>query len=122
MALNDLVATAVRIAHTVTPSLQVSVTHYVYNGQSFTGAAVNKAAVVVTALLEKSNKTFQTTDGKVVQAKHYLAFLTPIVIKNEDTLIVNDGTPFKITGPILEVRGLVNPSTVKPYYAEVWLG
>ena len=118
MSLRDLVASAVAQAHTLTASLQDTVSHAAYSSQDSSGKPTYATAVNRTALVERKQRLFRTDSGREVLSQAKVTFLTAVTLDTRDQLTLSDGT----TGPILSISGLMDPDISKGYYAEVYLG
>ena len=80
------------------------------------------------AVVERRQRLIRTATGEQVMSRHRILFPRPIAangastrqepIDPRDVLTLPDGD----TGPILEVTGVVDPSTSAPYSFEVWMG
>lgn len=126
--LADVVRAGVAVAHQVTASLQVDVSLARWTGQDSMGAVTYVAAADYLALVEYKVRLHTTASGKIVQTRAKVTFLVVIPphgavgrtepIDSRDRIVLPDGT----TGPIVDVAGLVNPSTERPYMLEVYLG
>lgn len=126
--LADVVRAGVAIAHQVTETLQVDVSLSRWQSQDAFGAVTYSTAADYPALVEYKVRLHETASGKLVQTRAKVTFLTVIPsngaanrtepIDSRDRIVLPDGT----TGPIVDVAGLVNPSTERPYMLEVYLG
>lgn len=126
--LADVVRAGVAAAHTITQTLQVDVSLARYTGQDAMGAVAYAAAADYPALVEYKVRLHTTASGKIVQTRAKVTFLTVIPpngaanrtepIDSRDRIVLPDGT----TGPIVDVEGLVNPVTERPYLVECWIG
>lgn len=125
--LADVVRAGVAAAHTITQSLQADVSLARYTGQDAFGAVTYAAAADYPALVEYKVRLHETASGKLVQTRAKVTFLTVIPpngaanrtepIDSRDRIVLPDGT----TGPIVDVEGLVNPDTERPYLVECWI-
>ena len=118
MGLDDLVRTAIATAKTVTADLQVSVTHAAFSSVDGYGKPSYASGVSRKALVESANRLIRTAAGQEVLSRTKVTFLSPVSVTTKDRITLPDGS----TGPILDVRGLVDPSTSAPYMVEVFLG
>ena len=128
MSFNKLIAQGVAIANSLTESLQANVTHEPWidsgaNGQPIFDSAVSRPAVV------SYNRTLiRTTEGEQVMQSATGMFLDLIEahgaegrrepVDPRDRITLPDG----YKGPIVNVRGPVDPDTNAPYFLEVALG
>jgi hypothetical protein len=132
MALNDLIRSGVALAKTLTSSLQVDVTFQAWKGQDAFGEADLAEAVTYKAIYEKKLRPLKDPNtGSDVLATSYLLIPSPIEsttpndgeirdnpLDPRDVVTLPDGS----TGKILQIQGIVDPSTVAPFLYEVWLG
>jgi hypothetical protein len=128
MGLDSIVRAAVDIADTVTSSLQASVVHSAFTGQDAFGKPTYATAVSRLAIVEYKIRQHMTATGKLVESRAKVSFIRPIApngaanrsepIDTRDKIILPDGT----TGPIVDVVGLVDPTTNRTYLSEVYIG
>lgn len=128
MGLDALVRSGIAIAKSITGSLQADVVHAAWTGSGGDGAATYATGVVRPALIEYRSKLIRSTTGAEVMQRALVTFLEPIdadgatgrrePIDPRDRITLPDGT----TGPVLEVKGLTDPTTSHPYLFEVSLG
>lgn len=129
MAFDDLIRNGVALAHNLTTSLQVRVTHAAWIGQAPHGTGAYYAAPVSRLVLfEQKMRQLQTKTGQTVTSRGKLTFLEPVPpngtpgrvepVDTRDKIILPDGT----TGPIIDREGLMDPDTSSPYVLEVYLG
>lgn len=128
--LAQLIRDGLAIAKTIVDDGGVmgTVQHSAWTGQDYTGAATYATAAGRKAIIEQRQRLRMTSSGKIVATKAYIAFLEPVPangasgrqepIDTRDKIVLPDGT----TGQIVDVAGLVDASTTRPYYSEVWLG
>jgi len=127
MGLDDLVRGAVEMADDITTSLQVTVTHAAWTGQSLTGVPTF-ATTSRLALIEERDRVLRNPQGEVIVSSHKLTFLRPIAangaanrtepIDPRDKFTLPNG---KI-GRVVDVRGMTDPNTSQRYFFEVYLG
>jgi len=128
MDLSKLVVAGVAIARDVTSSLQVEVSHEAWiksgnNGQPTFATAVTRKAVV-----GYDRRLIKNNEGEKVMQSASVMFLDVIAsngatgrrepVDPRDQITLPDGH----TGPIVNVRGPVDPNTNAPYFLEVALG
>lgn len=128
MGLQDIVRSGVALAHGVTDSLQDTVQHYPWTGHDKFGKPTYGAAVVRKGLVEYRAELRRNPNGQETMQRAVVTFLTPITangaagrqepIDLRDKLVLPDGT----TGPILDIQGLNDPGTQRPYLYVVALG
>lgn len=133
MGLDSLVRNAVATANRLTAALQVTVTHEAWTGKDSYNKPTYASGKDRQCILEWTSDTgrpalVKTASGeeKVVRAK--LTFVVPIAangaddrqepVDPRDIFTLPDGT----TGPILNIGGVVDPSTSAPYALEVSIG
>ena len=118
MGLDTLIRSGVALAKRLTSSLQVSVTHKTVTARDTYGKVTGSSSVSRQALLEDSKRLIRYPGGVEKQARAKLTFLENVAIDVNDTeFTLPDGT----TGPILDIRGLSDPTSGR-YLTEVWLG
>jgi len=112
------------VADPLTSSLQVEVAHYrwadrtvdIYNKPTW-GAPIPRRGIV-----SKSSKLVRRTNGsdagELVQAAWTVVFPRPVPLDPRDKLVL----PGSVTGPILNVDGVLDPGTEEVYATEVFLG
>lgn len=128
MGLDSVVRAAVSIADQVTSSLQVAVMHYAYLSQDAFGKPTYAVAVSRLAIVEYKIRQHMTATGKIVESRAKVSFIRPVSpngaagrnepIDTRDKIILPDGT----TGPIIDVTGLVDPTTSRTYLSEAYIG
>lgn len=128
MGLADIVRSGVAVANTLTAGLQVTVSHYAWTGHDVYGAPTFAAAVSRSALVDMTRKLRRMPDGQESVAHAVITIVGPITanggsnrqepIDPRDKFTLPDGS----TGPILDIKGLLDPSTNKPFMYEVVIG
>ena len=118
MGLDALIRSAIATAKTITVDLQDTVTHAAYSSQDGYGKPTYASGVSRPAIVEKKARLFRTDGGQEIVSRHKVTFLQQVAISTKDRITLSDGS----TGPILDVQGLMDPSTSAPYMVEVWLG
>jgi hypothetical protein len=123
-----LLRNGVKLAKQQTDSIQATVTLRQWTGQDGYGTDTFSAPKTYKAICIHSPTAKLMTDGRVMSFHAYAAFLEPVTpggaagrmepIDPRDIIVFPDGT----TGPILEVKGLVDAGTGKRMYSEVWMG
>ncbi len=126
MGFNTLIAGLLSgVADPLTDSLQVSVDHYAFADRTLDnynkptpGSATSRKAIVA-----KSSKMVRRVSeggalGELVQAAWSITFPRPVAVDARDKFVL----PGSVTGPILKVDGVINPSTGEVYATEVFLG
>lgn len=128
MSLDAIVRSGLATAARVTANLQVTVTHEAWTGVDGYGKPTFSRARCVRAIVEQRQRAMRSRSGEVIFTRASVLILEPLApngargrvepIDPRDRVTLPDGT----TGPIVDVNGLVDPSTDAPYYAEVWIG
>jgi hypothetical protein len=132
MALNDVIANVVAIAHKITEPLQGEVMHSPWIAQNAFGSSSLQTpfgqAIRRTAIIEQQARWRQLPNGNQVYTYAHLIFLVPFEHINapnrknpvdpRDKFVLPDGS----SGPVVDSDGLHNPGTKSPYFCEVWLG
>lgn len=126
--LSAIIRDGVATADTITKSMQATVIHHAYTGQDRSGTPSYAAPVSYKAIVEYRQESRKTDEGTEQLSRAYVAFIQPVAangaagrvepIDERDLITLPDMT----TGPILEVRGLTDDDTNRPYFSEVWLG
>ena len=127
MSLADTIKAAVSTANHTTASLQETVTHKVWTGQTGFGAP-QFSIVPRKALVEQRLHQRRMSDGRLVECRAKLTILETIVpvaavgrvnpVDSRDEFTLADGT----TGIVVDVEGLRNPDESTPYLVEIYLG
>ena len=126
----DVIRSALETVDTVTDSLQVDITHHPWVDSDGMGTPVFDPAgpFVIKAIAQDRQRLVRRQDGELQMTRTVLTFPRPITpngaagrqepIDPRDKLVLPDGT----TGAIIDIVGVVDPVTGKPYISEVWLG
>lgn len=115
---DTIVRSGIALADSLTESLQATVSHSANTGQDNFGADTYAAAISRDAIVEYKARQHQTGSGEIVQTQAKVVFLRPVTITARDKIILPNGS----TGPIVDIEGLVDPTTNQLYMIEVWLG
>lgn len=128
MGFDDIVRNGVALADSLTSSLQANVMHSQFTGQDGFGTSSFGAAVSRPAIVSQKQRLHVLSSGQTVMTKAKIMFLRPIPpngaadrtepIDTRDKIVLPDGT----TGPIVDVVGLTDPETSRPYFATIFLG
>lgn len=127
MALIDIVRTGVKIANSVTDSLQSTVSFERCTGTDGFGAKTYAAAVSLKAIVDWKQQQVRTPEGQLTVTRASVLFLDTAAlvtatggngVSDEDRITLADGT----TGPILDMAGFIDAGTTKPVATEVFLG
>lgn len=119
MALDDIIRSGIVLAKTITEPLQVQVSHSSYTGQDGTGTPTFSAAVNRPAIVEQKLRYRQSSSsGRLILTKSKVTFMTPVTVDSRDKIVLPDGS----SDPILDIEGVVDPDTSRPYLTEIWLG
>lgn len=128
MGYDALVRKGVSIIDDQTKDLQVSVDHSAWVGSGIYAEPVYATAISRMAIVEFKQVMRRTVDGREILQKATVTFPRPIPsngtaerrepIDPRDKIVLPNG----YTGPILDVDGVIDPSTKSLYMAEVILG
>lgn len=128
MALNSAITSAVKTADKVTKSLQETVYHEAWYGQNGFGKAFFGPPVARKAVVDRRRYSRKMGDGIQVEVRGSFLFLDTIPpdgaagrdepIDSRDRLTLVDG----LTGPIVEISKMHDPSLARPYLLEVRIG
>ena len=100
-----------------TDGLLADVEHEAFSSASAYGAVTYDTAVTRQALVEYKPTIVRTTGGEEKLSKANLMFVEPVTIDPRDRFTLPDGT----VAPILSLSTVVDPSTGKGYYQQVFL-
>ena len=124
----DILRAGIATANSVTATLQATVQHYAWISDDGFGTNSYAAAVPRQAIVEEKQRLIRQGDGQYMLSRAKVTFIFPIPangaakrqepIDPRDKIVLPDGT----TGPIIDIEGVVDPDTGKPYISEVWLG
>jgi hypothetical protein len=118
MPLDSILRRGVAIANRVTNRLQDVIQHSAQSGQDIYGNDTWADPVSIPAVIELKQQLHRTESGETVLAQAKITILQPVAIDAKDRIALPDGT----TGPIVDVAGVLDPTTNRPYATEVWLG
>lgn len=129
MGLETTIANLIGVANSVTSDLQETISHYPWIGNTVEGESLFGDAVSVTALVERGRKIKLERDGRTLfKTGTKITIIGPVTangsadreepIDPRDRFVLADGT----AGPVVNVTGLDNPTTGKPYMYEVFIG
>lgn len=127
MALLDILRTGVKIANTVTKSVQAEVTFERYLSSTGEGEKTYASAVLLRAIVDWKQKQVRTTTGVLSVSRAMVMFLDVDALKaatagngvdDHDRITLPDGT----TGPILDMSGFIDAGTKLPLATEVYIG
>jgi len=112
------------VADPLTSSLQVEVAHYRYADRTIDdynkptpGAPIARMGIV--SRTDKLVRRTSTIDaGELVQAQWSIVFPRPVPVDARDKFVL----PGDVTGPILNISGVLNPADQEVYATEVFLG
>lgn len=128
MGLADIVRSGIAIAKNVTADLQVDITLEAWTGSDGYGAPTYAAAVILPAIVVKKQRIIKNPLGEIIKSKHEVTILQPVTANGatgrEEPIDPRDRItlPDESTGPILDVTGMIDPSTGAPFMPEIWLG
>ena len=128
MGLDTVIRNAVATANRVTGALQATVTHAAWTGADSYSKPTYATAVPRQAIVEFKQRMRRLPNGEEVMQQATVTFLSPIAangasgrrepVDPRDRITLPSG----LTGPILDVSGMVDPSTDAPYMLTVALG
>lgn len=128
MGFDDLVRSGINLANTLTSTLQVTVTHEAWTGKDVHGKPSYAAGVNRNAIVEHKQRWVRGRDSNVIATMPVVTILGPITANGasgrkepldpRDRITLPDGR----TGPIMDVKFIVDPDTGYPYMYEVTLG
>lgn len=128
MDLAALVRKGVGTVDTFTKSLQPTVQHFAWTGQNIYGKATYAAPVSLKVIEEQEVRQHETKSGQSVMTRAKVTILQPITpngavgrdepVDSRDKITLSDGT----SGPIVDIVGMTDPSTTRPFFVEVWIG
>lgn len=130
MGFASLIRSSISLANSLTEDLQVLVQHKRWIGMDDFGQDIyDEILVDRRALVENKPGMRKRADGSEVIYRTSVTFIGPVAALDgvtdrsepfdlRDFIVMPDGT----TGPILEVNGLLDPVTGKPYMYQVMLG
>lgn len=130
MGLDGLLRDGIQIINRLTSDLQVYVHHYAWVGQDGMGDEdYADSPHKLKAIVEPMHQQRHEVNGRVLRIKCKVTILEAIPdtfitqprdnpIDHRDKIVLPDGS----TGPIVENPGMLDPTTNKPYFAEILLG
>lgn len=131
MGLGSILRSAVATAHRVThgsDGVQTAVTFEAWTGLDGYGKPTFAVAKTLTAVVERQQRLIRTNTGQDLMSRMRVLVLDPPKahgatgrtepIDPRDRLTLPDGT----TGLILDVDGVIDPTTERPFAYEVWVG
>lgn len=128
MDLSGIVRNAVSLADSLTESLQAEVMHSAWIEADAYGEPVFAAAVGRLAIVEERVRERQLSSGRVIMSRAKVTFLRPVPpngaagrvepVDTRDLIVLPSGNSW----PIIDVAGLVDPTTDLPYFGEILLG
>jgi hypothetical protein len=118
MNLAAIIRRGVGILDKNTQSLQAVVTYEPWLGQDDYGNEEFGPVVSMNAIVDNSMRDRPSSTGQLVVSRAKVTFPRPISVDTRDRIILPDGT----TGPIIDVMGVVDRATGKPYATDVLLG
>ena len=129
MALDTILRKGVALANTLTAALQDTVKHEAWIGHDgFAKPTYDPSSINRQAIVEMDQRLIRLADGQEVQQRARVTVIGPITgngangrkepVDPRDRITLPDGT----TGPILDVKGVSDPSTGAPYAYTIILG
>ena len=128
MGLNDIIRSGVAVIDNVTATLQDTVTHEAWIGHDSYGADVFASPINRQALVEMTRRITRDKDGQVIMENAQVIFIRPIpangTVDRKEPIDPRDRItlPNGYLGPIVNIAGLVDPSSRYPYLYQVSLG
>lgn len=123
-----LVRKGVSLIDKQTKSLQPEIQHRAWTGMDRYGKASYASTQTYRAIEEQEVRLHETKSGRAVMTRAKVTILQTIApngaagrdepIDSRDKIILSDGT----SGPIVDIVGMTDPSTTRPYFVEVWIG
>lgn len=129
MGLADTVRSLVATANSITSDLQETITVYPWIGVNMDTESIFGDGVSMTAIVERGRSIMLERDGRTLFKKGTkVTIIGPVTangaanreepIDPRDRFVLADGT----AGPVVDIKGLDDPSTGKPYLYEVFIG
>lgn len=128
MGLSDIVRNGVALAKSITADLQTEVQIEPWIAATTSGGPTYGAARTFRAIVDYKQRLRRTVPGQEVLQQAAVYILEPVSangatgrnepIDSRDKVTLPSG----FTGPILDVMGVVDPSTEAPYLYEIVLG
>lgn len=128
MGLDATVRAAIATISTATADLQATVAHAAWTGKDGYNKPTFAVAVNRQALVEMKQRLRRLPNGQEVLQQAAVTFIGPISangatgrrepVDPRDTITLPNG----YSGPILNVEGLIDPTTNRPFMVQVWLG
>lgn len=138
------VRAGVKLADKIFDTLQPYVTYFAWWSDDVYGKPMYMPSVQLKALVDMTARRRRTSAGQEVSTKAEVTILRPMPIVGgavfqfptfemgtfetgstrgnpidpRDVIILPDGT----TGPIVEIKGMVDRGTNYPFFSEIWLG
>lgn len=126
--LSALVRKGVALIDKRTKSLHVPIQHKPWTGMDRYGKASYGSTQTYKAIEEQEVRLHETKSGRAVMTRAKVTILETIPpngtsgrdepVDSRDKIILSDGT----SGPIVDIVGMTDPSTTRPYFVEVWIG
>jgi len=117
MSLASLIQNGVSVANTLTTALQATVTHKSYaSNDKYNKPTYNTTSR--TAIVDRNQKWVRDARGQEKLSLAKLTFPYPVTINERDLFTLPDSTEM----PILNIKGVVDPTTNAEYAVEVFLG
>lgn len=128
MGLNDVISSGVGVINKVTSTLQDIVVHEAWIGHDSYGADIFASGISRPALVELTRKITRGKDGQDIVSVAQVTFLTPVssngAVDRTEPIDPRDRItlPSGFYGTIVNIAGLINPSTRQPYLYQVSIG
>ena len=117
MSLATLIQNGVSVANTLTTALQATITHKAFASND----KYNKPTYTTTsrtAIVDRNQKWVRDMQGQEKLSLAKLTFPYAVTIDERDLFTLPDSTEM----PILNIKGVVDPTTNAEYAVEVFLG
>jgi len=128
MNLADILRNSIALANTITSDLQTTVAHSAWIGQDRNGKPLYDTAVNRAAIVEYKTELRRIPSGEEIAQTATITIVGPIddngaadrrePVDPRDKFVLPNG----FSGPILDVSGVIDPSTGRPYTITVTLG
>jgi len=134
MAFDDIIRSGVALANRLTKAIHVPVIHRAWIGQDNYGeekyapVSVGADGQTLRGVVEIRQVNRLMPNGQQSMSKAWVMFVEPVPPNGTpgrtEPIDVRDyiELPNGLTGPILDVEGLLDPNTSEPFFTEVWLG
>lgn len=105
MGLASIITNAVKTLKDVTSTLQIEISHEVFDGDDANGNRTYKSATKYKVIIEHRQRFVTAPDRTQQLSKSAIQFLQPVTVKTEDRITLPGGD----IPQILDVQGVLNP-------------